>query len=198
MIEGIVDLSHWQAPVDFPAMKAGGVLGVILKATQGIDYVDPTFAPRAAAAASAGLLVGAYHFFDGSAPLAQADAFWRIAKGTPLLALDFEPNPTSGMLEQNAETIVTGLKSLNGSWPALYTGRWEIPVVSSILQQCPLWLAEYGTTPIPPPGWVQWKIWQYTDGTINSNGSGVPGVGGKCDRDRFNGTVDDLVSWWNA
>ena len=32
----VVDLSHWQAPVDFTQAKAAGITAVILKATQGL------------------------------------------------------------------------------------------------------------------------------------------------------------------
>ena len=31
----VVDLSHWQAPVDFVSAKSAGIAAVILKATQG-------------------------------------------------------------------------------------------------------------------------------------------------------------------
>jgi len=31
----VVDLSHWQAPIDFAKARAAGIVAVILKATQG-------------------------------------------------------------------------------------------------------------------------------------------------------------------
>jgi lysozyme len=48
---------------------------VILKATQGTGFVDPTFLERAAEARSASLLVSAYHFLDASSPAQQAAHF---------------------------------------------------------------------------------------------------------------------------
>ena len=42
----VVDLSHWQAPVDFTQAKAAGITAVILTATQGTNWVDVSFAPR--------------------------------------------------------------------------------------------------------------------------------------------------------
>jgi lysozyme len=57
-----IDLSHWEAPVDFAQVKASGISAVILKATQGTGFVDPTFASRAVATNDAGLFLGAYHF----------------------------------------------------------------------------------------------------------------------------------------
>src|SRR6202007_706694 len=38
----VIDLSHWQAPVDFLKAKAGGIAAVILKATQGSQWIDAT------------------------------------------------------------------------------------------------------------------------------------------------------------
>ena len=92
----VVDLSHWQAPVDFAQAKAAGITAVILKATQGINWVDVTFALRFAAATSAGLLVGAYHFLDDSEPAPQVANFLSVATGCRVLALDAEPNQIGG------------------------------------------------------------------------------------------------------
>jgi GH25 family lysozyme M1 (1,4-beta-N-acetylmuramidase) len=57
MSDIVIDLSHWEAPVDFAQVKASGIAAVILKATQGTGFVGPTFAARAVAANTAGLLV---------------------------------------------------------------------------------------------------------------------------------------------
>lgn len=68
MSDVVIDLSHWEAPVDVAQINASGIAAVILKATQGTDFVDPPFASRAVAANGAGLLVGAHHFFDTPIP----------------------------------------------------------------------------------------------------------------------------------
>jgi lysozyme len=75
MWDTVVDLSHWEAWVDFAQARAAGGAAIILKATQGTGFVDPTFASRAVGANASGLLPGAYHFFDTSDPTAQAGYF---------------------------------------------------------------------------------------------------------------------------
>ncbi len=45
-------------------------------------------------------------------------------------------------------------------------------------------------SPSVPPTWPGWTMWQYTE-----SGS-VPGVGGACDRDTFNGSLADLSRLW--
>jgi glycosyl hydrolase family 25 len=65
VINVVVDLSHHNGSVDLVKAKTAGILGIIQKATQGDDFVDPTFAANRKKANDAGLLVGAYHFGVG-------------------------------------------------------------------------------------------------------------------------------------
>jgi len=92
----VVDLSHWQGPVDFARAKLAGIVAVILKATQGSEWIDVTFAQRFAAATASGLLVGAYHFLDDSPPGLQIENFLSVAEGCSVLALDAERNAIGG------------------------------------------------------------------------------------------------------
>src|ERR1700739_2829988 len=83
MSDAIIDLYHAdKVNVDFSAVKAAGIAAVILKATQGTGFVDPTFAPRIADARDAGMLVGAYHFMDGSSPIEQVAHFLSVVGST--------------------------------------------------------------------------------------------------------------------
>lgn len=199
MSDAVIDLSHWEAPVDFVQAKAAGIAAVILKATQGIDFVDPTFASRVVEANAVGLLVGAYHFFDASDATAQAGYFLATVgrTGVPMLmALDFEPSATSQAIESNAAVFLSTAKMMVGSWPVLYTGRWDVAPAQLGFEQCALWLAEYGSNPVCPPGWSEWKLWQHTDGQIGSAVVPVAGIG-PCDRSRFAGTIAQLGQWWS-
>ena len=57
-----IDVSHWQGDIHWPAVADDGVRFAFMKATDGTDYVDPTFASNRARARASGLEVGAYHF----------------------------------------------------------------------------------------------------------------------------------------
>jgi len=199
----VIDLSHWQTPVDFAQAKAAGIAAVILKATQGSDWIDVTFAPRFAAATAAGLLVGAYHFLDDSAPAPQVANFLSVATGCRMLALDAEPNQIGGTVTvaQTAEAAAR-LHMATGRTPLIYTSRYgpdergtDLP--NSVLSRCPLWLPAYNLLPVCPPGWSKWLLWQHTDGSLGREVTPVPGIG-RCDRSRFAGTVADLAAWWNG
>lgn len=60
-IKGI-DISHHQNNPNFAKVKAAGIQFVLLKATEGVNYIDPNFKTNAAAAIAAGLPIGVYHF----------------------------------------------------------------------------------------------------------------------------------------
>jgi len=201
MSDVVIDISHYETvSQDFAATAAAGIVAVILKATQGSGFIDPTFLPRVAEARTAGLLVGAYHFLDGSNPAEQIAHFLTVAKseaGIDFLAIDWEPYPPSQATAMAAAQAVASVQAATGSWPILYTNRYMISSPSATLSRCPLWLAEYGTNPVCPPGWSQWTLWQHTDGQVGSAPVPVPGIG-PCDRSRFAGTVEQLKAWWPA
>jgi lysozyme len=58
-----IDVSHHQGPIDWQLAATDGVARAYLKATEGADYIDPTFEQNCRAAERAGIRVGAYHFF---------------------------------------------------------------------------------------------------------------------------------------
>jgi lysozyme len=204
MSDVVVDLSHWEAPVDFAQAKDGGITSIFLKATQGSSYVDPVFVQRAMLAAAAGLNVGAYHFMDASDPLAQVRHFLSVAGHLAILAFDVERNGVSGgtvSMEQAAEAV-SFFQSIRGYCPGIYIGRGGVDgrstgLPNDVLSRCWLWLPEYGVSPICPPGWSNWKLWQHTDGSVGSDVVPVPGIG-RCDRNRFAGTVAQLAAWWKS
>ena len=201
MSDVVIDVSHYDnVSQDFVTTANAGIVAVILKATQGTGFVDPTFLSRVAEAREAGLGVGAYHFLDGSSPADQIAHFLTVAVSEGIvnwLALDWEPYPASQASVMQAATAAASVQAATGKWPVLYTIRSMLSAPNQTLSNCPLWLAEYGTRPICPPGWSEWKLWQHTDGQIGSAPVPVPGIG-PCDRSRFAGTVEQLRAWLPA
>ncbi|MBV9687181.1 MAG: glycoside hydrolase family 25 protein [Alphaproteobacteria bacterium] len=197
----VIDLSHWQAPVDFARAKSAGIVAAILKATQGADWIDVAFAQRLAAATAAGLLVGAYHFLDDSPPESQVENFLSVAGGCSVLALDAEPNAIGGTVTVAQAAEAAGrLNMATGSMPLIYINRYGpdqrgTGLPNSVLSRCPLWLPAYNARPVCPLGWSKWTLWQHTDGTIGPDAVPVAGIG-RCDRSRFAGTTADLIAWW--
>lgn len=66
---------------------------IIIKATQGNSYLNPTFVTQYNQAKAAGKLVGIYHYINGVGANAEADYFIKAVKsvngiGTAILAVD--------------------------------------------------------------------------------------------------------------
>jgi lysozyme len=200
----VIDLSHHNRSPNFQKAKATGIVGVIHKATEGMAYVDPTYAGNRQKALAAGLLWGAYHFGSGGNAEGQADHFLEVVNPgkSDLLVLDFEESfsgPT--MTLDEAHQFVIRVQSHVGRYPGLYSGSHIKQLLGSnrdpILAQCFFWLAQYGSLPTVPPNWQTWTLWQYTDGSVGPMPHTVEGIG-KCDRDKFNGSLSNLKRIWGV
>ena len=207
-INVIVDLSHHNEAVDFVKMKADGIVGVIHKATQGLRYVDKSYASRRRKAVDCGLLWGAYHFGVGADGSDQAQFFLKVTKPDEhtLLVLDYEPNLTGPtMALDQAREFVEHVAEATGRWPGLYSGHLIKEQLGGVtppdrqLSKCFLWLAQYnGPKPLNIPSTFKtWTFWQYTDGVHGPEPHRVDGVG-LCDRNKFNGSLARLRKLWGV
>ena len=202
MIRRVIDISHYENPIDFAKVAADGIVAIIAKATQGATWIDPAYADFKRAAARHNFLWGSYHFSTGADVNAQADHYISTVRLTDgeLVCLDFEENPTgSSMSLKQARDFVSLMKERIGRYPVLYGGAWLKEQLhgkrDEVLSRCPLWVSQYSTKPILPPGWTKYALWQYTDGTSGPEPRVVNGIG-RCDRNQYNGTISQLRKVW--
>jgi lysozyme len=205
MIDSIIDIYHLN-PIDFEKVKAAGIVAIIHKATQGSHLKDDKYQDRRARAKQLGFLWGAYHFTSGESPTDQADNFLSFAQpeDDELIALDFEPSSSGpDMTLEQAHRFIERVQTKLGRTPVIYGGSMLREAVGSkedtLLAKCPLWYARYSGTDmpegIPPQIWPMFTLWQYTDGDNGSEPRTVDGIG-RCDRNRFLGTEEDLRAAW--
>lgn len=200
----VVDISHHNGNVNLQLAAAAGIIGVIHKATQGTAGVDQMYQTNRTLAANADLLWGAYHFGTGGNGAGQAQHFLDVVGTTDntLLVLDFEPNPSGATMSlADARAFVTEVQQATGRFPGFYSGSLIKQLLGNakdpLLAQCWLWLPQYGPTAVVPPNWPTWTMWQYTDGNVGPQPHSVNGIG-NCDRDKFNGTEDQLRALWQG
>jgi lysozyme len=203
LLNAVIDLSHHNTVTSFQQAKDAAIVGVIHKATQGKQFVDPVYDERRPAALAAGLSWGAYHFGTGGDSVGQADHFLDVVNPAPtdLLALDFEPNPQGPtMTLAEAEAFVRRINDQTGRFPGLYSGESFINEqlgnnTDTVLKNCFLWIAKFSpdasVRPKVPPAFGIFTLFQYTDGAQGAGPHSVPGVG-RCDRDKFNGDENGL------
>ena len=190
-----IDVSHWQGNINWAKVAGAGKRFVFLKATDGQDYIDPTFATNRAGARENGLMVGAYHFArpDDSAgdAIKEAQFFVEVADPKPghlLPVLDIETNDGLSHDEMTAwaHRFVMEVRDLTGVMPFVYTSPygWLDRFGDSrrlARDGAPLWVAHWGvSSPTLPAGdWDGrgWVVWQH------SSTGHVAGIGGDVDLD---------------
>lgn len=201
-INVVIDLSHHNRILDWDAVASDGIAGIIHKATQGFRFIDPKYKSRKDKALEKGLMWGAYHFGVGGDGVAQANHFLSVVNPGPkdLLVLDLENNPTgSDMSLDEAEEFVEQIQAVTGRWPGLYSGHYIKEMLrnrtDTVLTNCWFWLAQYSNIAKVPRAWSKWTMWQYTDGAAGPEPHSVNGIG-HCDRDKFNGDMNELKTLW--
>jgi lysozyme len=169
-LEG-VDTSHHNAAVNWTTLHDNGVRFVFVKATDGKDYLDPAFADNFRAAREAGLLRGAYHFYETDDDgVAQAQWFIRnvdLQPGDlpPVVDIERINGPVDGNLDTQFEAFLSTLEAHYGQPPIIYTGPnfWD-HTMREHFPNHPLWVAQYDVSaPTLPDGWSAWAFWQYTE-----------------------------------
>lgn len=202
----VIDISHHNTVMDFGAVAASGIWGVIHKATQGKAYADPDYAGRRAMATKAGLLWGAYHFNTGD-PV-QSQVKWFVDKAQPdaktLMVLDYEDNRLSQMNIHQAVEFLHALEQQLGRKGAIYSGNRIKETIADLsptdrayLTSHRLWLCQYGPVARLPMGFTKWWLWQFTGDGIGPKPHSVPGVAGNgIDINTFTGTREELAASW--
>jgi lysozyme len=191
-----IDISRWQADLDWAQVRDAGTRFVFIKATEGGDHLDPNFARNYAGAKAAGIPVGAYHFVYWCRP-AQEQAQWFVQHFPrdedalpPVLDVEWNGHSTTCARkiprEQALEKIklmLTELERHTGKRPIIYTDiTFHAEVLEGELNDYPFWIRSVAAEPHERYSNRRWTFWQYT-----TTGR-VPGIRGDVDRNAFHGS----------
>jgi len=188
MIKGI-DVSHWNGKIDWKKVKKSGVEFSILKATEALNYVDPTLEENTKEARDNGVLLGFYHFARGNDPHKEAEFFLsklpKLQEGE-FLVLDYE---ISIVNEADwCRRFLDRVFDKTGIRPIIYMSEFRLR--STNWQQVidgnfGLWVAKYKSNDVfynydqqPEPITGQWPfkvMWQF------SSKGRVDGISGNVD-----------------
>jgi lysozyme len=198
-----IDVSRWQPDIDWPTARRSGVSFAFIKATEGVEELDPMFRSHWDAAGGAGVPRGAYHFYYFCAPAAeQARWFIRNVPRTPGMlppVLDMEWNhrsptcrkrPEGAVVRAEAETFLGILERHYGQRPIVYTSvDFYQDTGIGRLPRTEFWLRSVADHPRETYRGQSWAFWQYT-------GTGVvPGVPGPVDINVFHGSPAAWQIW---
>ena len=186
--DGVIDVSHYQGPIDWAHVKAAGIEFAFIKATQGTSGRDPLYEQNWHDAVAAGLMTSAYHFLTADDPAAQHRHFVDVTGGQGVMMVDWEIDPESGQrppppiatMEQFCRLVAAS----SGRDPLAYHGMFDLS--SPTINAFPWMIPKYG----PQPQGPKWLLWQYSP-----NGK-IDGIATAVDRSVFAGTLDELRAWW--
>jgi lysozyme len=200
------DVAKYQGDVDWRRLKAGGISFAFIKATEGGDRVDNSFAGNWKEARASGIPRGAYHFFYFCTPAIE-QAAWFIRnvpkeRGALPPVADVEWNPASptctyhpppAVVRQEMKIFLEALAQHYGKEPIIYT---TIDFFNdndlSLLKGYRFWLRSVAGHPDDKFDGHRWLFWQYT-------GTGVlPGIKGDADINAFNGNRAAWLKWLKA
>jgi lysozyme len=161
-----IDVSHYQGPIDWPAVAHDDVAFAYVKASEGVGGRDAQFARNWRGAQRAGLRVGAYHYFifcrSGGA---QARNFLAVAphrKSALPPAVDLEmPRSCPGRLKgprmrRELEAFLTVVEAREHRHAVLYVTPEFFATYRASLPNRPLWRRSILAKPTPT-----WTFWQY-------------------------------------
>ena len=201
MMNGI-DISNWQKGLDLDAIKADFV---IMKATEGLTYTDPTCNGFYAKAKAGGKKLGLYHFARPETNTAEAEAnyFVNAIKNyvkTAILVLDWESSGKANVTW--AKAWLDKVYALTGVKPMIYMSESVVNAYDwskVVAGDYGLWVAKYrdstidknydmtnaGTKP-SVKWWNGYAMWQWTSKGL------LDGYSGDLDCDAFYG---DKSAW---
>ena len=178
-----IDISNWQAGITPSEL---GIDFCIVKATEGLGYVDPSCDDFVQNCIKNNILWGFYHFARENEPEDEAQFFYDnclnyFNQGIPVL--DYETQNYDNV--EWCERFAQKLFDLSGVWCIIYLsasrcGEYEN---SWLPEKCGLWVAGY---PQPYTDWIESKMpyntypftvvtmWQFTS-SLNLNGWSVDG-----------------------
>jgi GH25 family lysozyme M1 (1,4-beta-N-acetylmuramidase) len=179
-----IDVSSYNAPVNWGSWWNKGKRFAYIKATEGTSYRNPSFSKQYTYSYRKGFIRGSYHFGrpDGASGAAQARYFvahgggWSADGKTLPGALDLEQNYTDGKhpcwRNSDAENVawaksfVKEYRKLTGRDAVIYTNMnfWKqcMGNTTAFRNTNPLWFAYYGTPKSVPGGWPYYTFLQYS------------------------------------
>lgn len=199
----VIDINHNDPVTSFQKVKDFGIVGVIHKATEGLSFSDKLYPVRRKAFTDLGLKWGAYDFFHGDNPKAEADRFLSVAEPDKdtLVALDWERVPKGGdPSAAKARVWLERIEEKLGRKAVIYSGnvaKEQVKGKDAYFGSHRLWLAQYGTYWTIQASWTAPWLWQNNGDNSGPGPHHIAGITGLCDNNTIvSNDVDYLLKTW--
>lgn len=191
-----IDVSHYQGDIDWQQVaKDTTIRYAYIKASQAQGWGnrsgkigslnDLSYRKNISEARKVGLLVGAYHFFNGNDIQAELNNMRLTIRPedidlVPMIDVEETPNLNLKVVPEQLLEFLKAVEAHYGKKPILYTnvGFYNKYIAGTPLSNYPLMIALFRDTPPFLQDNKQCIIWQYT------NKGNIPGINGNVDRSR--------------
>ena len=185
---GVIDVSHNNGLIKWSQVPPM-ILLVFIKASQGVDFVDPLFSQNVEGAQDTGRMVVPYHFLTEGPTAVQVVNFQKAAGNSSIRGcsamIDWEQVPPSMVRAPIVamEDFTQAIARVIGRGPLCYHGMYDL--TSPIVNAFPWFIPKYGPAPQGP----KYLFWQ------DRPNLSVPGIPELTDHSIFSGTEAELRAW---
>jgi len=190
-----IDVSHYQAKINWDTIAAQAIDFAFVKATEGTDHADTLFCNNWSDIKRVGLKRGAYHFFrPRSSVLKQAQNFMsqvNLEPGDlpPVLDVEVTDGASDELVIKRVRTWVEIIEHHYQVKPIIYTNlNFYKQYIRQNFDDYPIWIARYNTREPKLANNQQWQFWQY------GNRGQLKGINGFVDFNVFKGSLLELES----
>ncbi len=192
-----LDISHYQGNIDWLELAKSKenltpIRFIFMKATEGGDLDDKTFARNFDLARQYGFIRGAYHFFSPRTDIKKQAEFF--IKNVQLKSGDFPPVLDIEIIGKNSKEELQGkviywltrIEEHYGVKPIIYSSfKFKMDYLdNAVFDDYLYWIAHYYVNKLRFTG--DWCFWQHTDK------GRVPGIKESVDMNVFNGRLEEL------
>lgn len=188
-----IDVSHYQAEIDWKKVKEQGVYFAFVKASEGRSLHDPRYCTNWDALKEQRIKRGAYHFFRPTIPAeVQVQNFSDIVEMEygdlpPVLDVEVLDGVSKVELINGVREWIYTIEIKYGVKPIIYTNlKFYNKYLAGHFPEYPLWIARYNTKEPTLACGRDWHFWQY------GNKGKIEGISGEVDFNVFHGTTYEL------
>lgn len=182
-----IDISSHNGNVNFNSLKNDDVQMIIIKATEGIGYIDPNFESYYNSVKDMNYHIGFYHYFsEKTNPEEQAVCFWNAIRNkkfdvTPVLDVEINSYERSATaVTDRCIAFLNKFKELSNIDCIVYTyPSFTEECLDGRIKNYKCWMAHYGVKSPRTAGFSNIVGHQY------SEHGRVSGISGDCDLNNF-------------
>lgn len=216
-----VDVSVYEPRVDWRVLRSQEFRFALIRATSGVGYVDPKFASHWEGARAEGILRGAYHYLIGGQDAKQQANLFISTVGPdkgelpPIVDLEdaYNEGVPNNVLISKCKEVLDLIEKAFGLKPMVYSRKTYLDAHFTQFGKAPAWAGDYDiwvaqypwnydpkkmpnvNMPQQPPGWKDWKFWQYSETAIVEGVTDENNQPTRIDLNWFRGTEDDLYKF---